>query len=250
MAKHRYKQGDRTADPKHMRKHAENSFAIAKLEMTKDRVVQGKMVSIMTLGDQMYAAVRKRVSLANGSHEFTHLLGYPDGYEGDATFSEVYIPVDRSARALTKSPEGFIGEIVDVVMGGSGKYPKYVMMNDSVSGLRGQPFSITTGHVARARAAGNGDLSSDESRKVLADYNYSDEDIDALLEMRLEENRGWEGNTVNFAGDAPTPWTTHKGQVKGQITLPASVAKLVKKPPTGKLKRKNCYLPPKAFTGK
>ena len=221
----------------------------------RDEIIKvGIIRSILTIGEDMYAIVQEagdsRVDIDPSGPTPPKLFGFRGDDSGDALLPEVLIPVDRSAKAVDGIPQDLIGKQVDVVFAGGGKYPSYVRLSNSINGVRGQPFSVSTEHILRARAHGDGDINSEKATEILTFYGYNEEEIAGLRDMQLNELGQWEGSFINFSKDAPNPWTTHQSNANEGITLPEESKNLLLHPPSGRLKRRNCYLPPKAFTGK
>jgi hypothetical protein len=226
-------------------------FENAQSNMRESIERHGVIRALLTVGKDLYAVVEE-TDLDDRTAELYpngKIMGYPKADIENAVLPEVLIPVDRSAKSLDILPIEMIGMQVQVVFGGRGKYPKYVILQDSISGTRGEPFNIETAHIYGARNAGRGDLESPEAQATLRGLGYSNDEISALQGMKLNDVN-WKGQLINFSKDSPTPWTTHQSEHKFYQNLSQDAAGLIKNPPAGKLKRKNCYLPPKAFTGK
>lgn len=217
---------------------------------SQELITTGRVRSFVINGDELYLVC----SYADESHEhYGKTMGNIKELEG-ITLPEILIPTDRPAYSVRQDPESLIGTIVDVAMSSSGSRPKYAILGHSTYGTNGEMFSVSLEHILQARSASPDlDISSIESRRVLRDvYGYSDSQVDGLLSMIIDDGSDVDikGRAINVTTDAPSPYHTHTNDTKGYTVLPSLAASIVRNLPTGRLKGKQCYLPPKAFTGK
>ena len=228
----------------------QNRFLSYQTNSRQSVIIPGIIRSVVIIGEDLYAicTYSDKDHPIFGKH-FGKTMGNIRELE-DITLAEIMIPVDLPPFAIRKNPDELIGREVDVVFGARGKYPKYVMLNNVVGGIRGEAFNITSEDINRARAQSpDNKLDTDEARTFLLSIGYSDEQIDGLLAMSADPGEKDKLNGKVFGTGGPSPYDTYEDDIDGQIILSEESLKIVKNPPVGKLKRKQCYLPPKMFKG-
>jgi hypothetical protein len=210
------------------------------IERAKDKVTRsGVVMSCLTLGDASFVTVQQKDGTLIGNV----------GNRDDVTLYEVLIPVDRSINGMNLTDEGVIGMEIDVICASKGKYPIVATLRMSLkdgAGAGSSPFVFTREDIIHARAISpDGSLNSAEAHDFLKLLGYTDEHLKALGESSMEDLKLT--NVVFNAGDEATTGKQTLRHMKGEASLPASVAALAKKPTSAKLKKKTCYLAPKVF---